>query len=45
MQYELKVWYFPQFLKKNFKSLFQSIVFLKKIPKFSVRIKTIEYAR
>lgn len=30
---------FPQFLKKNFKSLFQSIVVLKKMPKFASELK------
>ena len=33
------------FLTKNYKSLSKSIVFPRKMPKFSVRIKTIEYAR
>ena len=30
---------FPQFLEKNFKSLFQSIVFLKKMPKLASELK------
>ena len=30
---------FPQFLEKNFKSLFQSIVVLKKMPKLASELK------